>query len=106
MKIAWRVAQGGVFLHISLVPKSSSDNVGQIIDGPNGCALKVRVRALPDKGKANQAVLKLLAKWLKLPKASFELASGSRSKLKTIKISGDIEEILKKLEMSVKLGLG
>ncbi len=102
----WRVVKDCVLLHISLVPKSSVDLVEGIIEGPTGCVLRVKVRALPDKGKANQAVLHLLSKWLKIPKSSFELTSGARSKLKTIKISGDLQEILKKLETALKLGLG
>lgn len=106
MNIAWRESQGGVLLHISLTPKSSSDSVGKVACVASGRVSRVKVRALPDKGKANQAVLKVLAEWLKIPKTSFELVFGRRSKLKTIKISGDFEEIVKKLETAVNLGLG
>ena len=101
---SWRAVDGGALLHISLTPKSSRDEIGEIIEGPSGLVLKAKVRAIPDKGKANQALIKLLAKSLRLPKTSMQLVSGSRSKLKTIKILGDFEEISKMLETSVRLG--
>ncbi len=93
-----------MLLHISLTPKSSRDEIGEIIEGPSGVVLKAKVRAIPDKGKANQALIKLLAKSLRLPKTSMQLVSGSRSKQKTIKILGDFEEISKMLETSVRRG--
>lgn len=98
----WRPVKGGVVLHISLTSKSSKDIVGDIVDSPSGCVLKVKVRAIPDKGAANQAVVKVLAKWLDLPKSSLELVSGGRSRLKSVKISGNIDDITKVLEMAVK----
>ncbi len=98
----WRAVEGGCALHISLTPKSSRDEIGEIIEGPSGLVLKVKVRAIPDKGKANQALIILLAKSLRLPKTSLDIVSGSRSKLKTIKISGGFKEILKMLEIAVK----
>lgn len=98
----WRPVKDGVMLHISLTPKSSRDAVGEIVDSPSGCVLKVKVRALPDKGLANQAVVKVLAKWLGVPKSSLELASGSRSRLKSIKISGNVANITKRLETLIK----
>ena len=104
MKRAWRAVEGGALLHISLTPKSSRDEIGAIIEGPSGVVLKAKVRAIPDKGEANQALIKLLAKSLRLPRTSMELVSGSRSKLKIIKILGDFKEVSKMLETSIKLG--
>lgn len=98
----WRPVKDGVILHISLTPKSSRDAVGEIMECPSGCVLKVKVRALPDKGLANQAVVKVLAKWLGTPKSSLELTSGSRSRLKSIKILGNSANITKVLETLIK----
>ncbi|PHR91013.1 MAG: hypothetical protein COA69_13230 [Robiginitomaculum sp.] len=99
----WRPVTGGVILHISLTPKSSMDAVGEIVEGAGGYVLKVKVRAIPDKGAANQAVVKLLGKWVGVPKSSLELVSGGRSRLKSIKISGNSADIVKVLEMRVEL---
>lgn len=100
----WRAVDGGVLLHISLTPKSSRDEIGAIVEGASGLVLKAKVRAIPDKGMANQALIKLLSKSFRLPKTSFEITSGSRSRLKIVKISGDFKEISKTLETCVKLG--
>jgi len=101
---AWRAVDGGALLHILLTPKSSRDEIGEIVVGPAGLVLKAKVRAIPDKGKANQALIKLLSKSFRLPKTSFGITSGSRSRPKTVKISGDFKEISKMLETCVKLG--
>ena len=101
---AWRLDKDGVRLFIALIPKSSRDSIEGIVDTVSGKAFKARVRAIPDKGKANQALIKLVSKWVGVPKTSIELISGSRSKLKTVKIYGDSSEISKQLAIRVKLG--
>ena len=49
---------------------------------------KIYVTAAPEDGKANDAVLKLLAKALGLPKSSFTMTCGHTSHDKVIKIKG------------------
>jgi len=51
--------------------------------------LRLRVSAVPDKGKANAAVVVLLAKALGVPKSAISVASGETARLKTIAIAGD-----------------
>ena len=51
--------------------------------------LKATVTAVPEGGKANEALLKLLAKTWKLPKTSLEIASGVASRRKLVRIAGD-----------------
>lgn len=51
--------------------------------------LRIRVSAVPDKGKANAAVIALLAKALGLPKSSMTLVSGETARLKTVRIDGE-----------------
>ena len=91
-----------VRLFVHLTPKAAGDRVGEIMQMNTGAVLKVRVRALPDKNAANQALIKLLAKWLGVPKSSLELASGSCSRYKTIKIFGKTSEIVRMLETCTK----
>lgn len=55
--------------------------------------LKVQVTAIPEKGKANQALIKLLSKEWKIPKSSIEIARGDTSRIKVLLISS--EKILK-----------
>ena len=76
---------------LKVIPSSSKDRV----EGWMGERLKVKVKAPPEKGKANQAVIRLLQKFLDLPKGSITLESGQTSSNKTIYISNDIENMVK-----------
>ena len=58
------------------------------------CILKARVRAIPDKGKANKALTTLIAKWLRVPASSVALSSGGKSRIKSITVHGDSDELL------------
>lgn len=68
------------------------------MDGWLGEALKVRVTAKPEKGKANEAVVSLLADTLRIPKKDITIASGVSSPRKVLKINGltdsDIRSLL------------
>jgi uncharacterized protein YggU (UPF0235/DUF167 family) len=48
----------------------------------------VRVAAAPERGRANEAVLELLAETLSLPRASVSLVSGSSSRDKIVELAG------------------
>ncbi len=68
------------------------------IDGPVALAdgsviLKVRVTAPPEGGKANAAVVKLLAKAWKLPKGALQVVAGAKDRRKTILVAGDPGEL-------------
>lgn len=49
----------------------------------------LRVKAVPDKGKANAAAIALLSKTLGVAKSSITLVSGDTARLKTLHIAGD-----------------
>jgi len=51
--------------------------------------LRLRVKAVPDKGKANAAVVALLAKALGVAKSAISVTSGETSRLKTLAVAGD-----------------
>ena len=71
-------------LKIKVVPGSSRNYIA----GWLGESLKIRVTAIPQKGKANDAVVTLLADTLKIPKQDVTLSSGASSPRKVFKISG------------------
>ena len=58
------------------------------IVGRHGNAWKVGVAAAPDAGKANDAVLALLARTLDLPRRDLELTSGRASRDKVVMLEG------------------
>jgi uncharacterized protein YggU (UPF0235/DUF167 family) len=56
--------------------------------GRHGDGWKVRVAAAPERGRANDAVLALLADTLALPRASVALVSGAASRNKIVELTG------------------
>jgi uncharacterized protein (TIGR00251 family) len=74
----------GVELTVKVVPGASRDRIMGLL----GDALKVQVSAPPEKGKANAAVIELLAEALALSERSISLISGPASPRKTFHISG------------------
>ncbi len=85
----WTVTADGLRVRLRLVPKSSRDAIEGLEATPEGPALKARVRAVPEDGKANAAVAQLLAKWLGVPKSSVTLVAGHKSRTKTLHVAGD-----------------
>ncbi len=56
--------------------------------GRHGDGWKLRVAAAPERGKANEAVLALLAETLSVPRASVTLVSGGSSRDKIVELAG------------------
>jgi uncharacterized protein (TIGR00251 family) len=73
-----------VLLDVKVVPKSSRDRIVGELDG----ALKVTVSAAPERGAANEAVRKLLAKSLGLRVQQVTVEAGHTNPRKTLRISG------------------
>jgi uncharacterized protein (TIGR00251 family) len=88
----------GVTLAVRLTPKSSRDAVEGIEAGADGrCHVKVRVRALPAEGAANEALTKLLAKWIGVPRRDVSILSGATSRAKIVLVRGDTNELAERL---------
>jgi uncharacterized protein len=84
---------------VRLQPKASAERVlGVIEDGAGGCALKVAVTAPPEAGKANEALLLLLAKTLGLKRRDLSLALGATDRRKVVAIAGHPEALASLLE--------
>lgn len=80
---------GGVLIRVRVTPKASKDVLEGIEAGADGVEyLRVKVRAVPDKGQANAAVIALLSKSLRQPKSTLQLAVGATSRIKTIRLEG------------------
>lgn len=86
----WQPAPGGVVIAVWVTPKAKRaaiDGVRAAADG--ALALAVKVTAAPDKGAANEAVERLLADLLGVPRTAVTVASGHISRHKRIRIAGD-----------------
>ena len=66
--------------------------------GRHGAGWKVRVAAAPEDGKANEAVVRLLADTLSVPRRDVRIVSGRASRDKTVAVAGlGPEEIERRL---------
>lgn len=99
--LPWREGSGGVVVRVRLTPKSSTERIDGIEATADGPALKARVRAVPEDGKANAAVERLLAEWLGVPKSSVSLAGGAKSRVKSLAVTGDPATIVRALSERV-----
>jgi uncharacterized protein YggU (UPF0235/DUF167 family) len=67
------------------------------VTGVRNGALRVEVTQVPEKGKANAAVISLLSRVLDLPKSAFLLTSGETSRNKRFLIAADHVEQLRRM---------
>ena len=93
-------SKDGVTLQLRVTPKSAAARIGDIgSDAAGRRFVKVYVCEVPDKGKANEAVIKLLAKSLRLPKSVFAIRSGAGDRNKTISIAGEPDQLMAALAL-------
>ena len=101
------LAKDGVRLNVRLTPSASRDALERTDEDADGQRrLRASVTTVPEKGKANAALIKLIAKKLRLPKSSIRLIAGEQSRNKTILIEGDPAELMIALDTKFRaLGL-
>lgn len=75
--------EGSLIFDVKVIPRSQSGKVEELT--ANG-RLKVKVRAAPERGKANDEVCAVLAEYLAVPKGNVEVILGRTSQQKCIKI--------------------
>ena len=84
-----------VVLHVHVQPAAGRSAVV----GRHGTALKVRVAAAPEGGRANEACADLLAETFGLKRAQVELLSGPSSRAKQFRLTGlDLDAFRTRLE--------
>lgn len=92
--LPYRIEKDHVLLHIRLTPKGGRDGFDGITTGADGkCALQARVRAVPENGAANEALIALLAKTLRLRKSDIDLVAGATARQKTLRLAGKPDEL-------------
>jgi uncharacterized protein (TIGR00251 family) len=84
---------GGVRLRLRVAPKAARAR----IMGEHGGALKLAVTEAPERGKANAAVIELLARELRVSKREIAIVSGETAQDKVVEISGVSELALRAL---------
>ena len=90
MSIPYRVEPDRLVLHVRLTPKGGRDAIDGVETGADGKAyLKARVAAPPEDGKANAALIALLAKVCGVAKSKISILTGETARLKQVAIDGD-----------------
>ena len=87
---AWRARASGVEVRVRAMPRGGRDAIdvlATVADG--GTVLKIRVRAAPEDGAANEAVRRILATALARPASAVSLTAGATARLKTLRVDGD-----------------
>jgi uncharacterized protein len=88
----------GVRVAVRLSPRARADRLEGIARLADGAAvLKVSVGAPPADGRANDALLRLLAKEWAVPRRDLAIAAGAKSRTKTVHIAGEPSDLLKRL---------
>lgn len=93
----WRHGAACVIVRFRLTPKSSKDRIDGLVDTADGPAFQAHVSAPPESGAANAALERLIAEWLDVPKRSVTLVAGGKSRLKSIRIDGDVADVEQRL---------
>jgi len=94
----WREAKGGVLVSLRVTPNAGADALeGEEIRDDGSRVLRVRVKAVPDRGKANAAVIAVIAKTLGLPRSAVSLESGETARFKTVRIAGTAADLAPRL---------
>jgi len=86
-------------LRVHARPGAKRDAIeGFKAEADGGNALKVAVRAKAEAGKANAAIVRLLAETWQVPRADFSLILGAGNRLKLFHLAGEPAALLAKLE--------
>ncbi|MGQ2968395.1 MAG: DUF167 domain-containing protein [Allorhizobium sp.] len=94
-----RLGNDHILPAVRLTPNGGRDAFDGVEVAADGLAhLKARVTAVPEKGKANKALVALLSKALKVPKSSISVVSGETSRQKILRIEGDPEDLQSRIE--------
>ncbi len=80
-----------VRLRVHVTPGAREEQIA----GWHGGSLRVKVRARPEKGRANEAVLRLLARRLGVPRANLSIVRGAASRDKLVQVDGLSDEELR-----------
>ena len=88
---------------LKVTPKAARRRIGAATTEADGAVvLKVAVTDAPERGKANAAVIALLAKAWGVPKSTISVTAGAGTRRKTLHVAGDSGALMDKLEQWAK----
>lgn len=94
----YSVTKDGILLSVKVVTNAGASAVKDIVKDAEGREfLRLTVVSVPEKGKANKEVIKLLSKELGVAKSVLSVETGETSHYKKILIQTNDDEVVKKL---------
>jgi hypothetical protein len=90
---ALRASRGAVLLNVVVTPGASRTKL--LDPDPWRPALRIAVAAPADRGKANDELLRFLARALGVPRSAVAIARGATSRSKTVAIAGLPEDAVR-----------
>lgn len=94
---------GEWLLAIRVTPKASASQITGLHAAADGSvSLAVKVTAVADKGRANKAVIDLLAKELGVPRSAFVIVRGETDRNKLLRLTGDAQALAARLAALVR----
>lgn len=92
-------AANGIRVALKVTPRAARDAVGPVqIEADGTGVLKVSVTSVPEKGRANEAVTKLLAKAWGVPRSRITVAAGAAGRRKTLLVQGEPNAVMAAIE--------
>lgn len=83
---------------IRVTPRAARERIGEVVaEADGGRMIKLSVTAAPERGKANAAAIRLLAKAWRVPKSSLSVVSGATERRKTIHVAGEPQDLVRRL---------
>ncbi|WP_406855303.1 DUF167 family protein [Alsobacter sp. KACC 23698] len=99
----WLEEPGGIVVSVRLTPKGGKDAIEGVEALANGKpVLKARVRAVPEAGKANAALARLLAAACGVAPGAVVLTGGGTGRVKTLRIDGEPAELAHRLALACR----
>ena len=87
---------------IRLSPRARSDRLlGIAATAEGGCVVKASVTAPAQDGRANEALLRLLAQVWRLPRSDLSIVAGATSRNKTVHVAGDPRQLIARLSAEI-----
>ncbi|MGE0718828.1 MAG: DUF167 family protein [Alphaproteobacteria bacterium] len=85
-------------LAVRLTPRASADRLlGVACEADGTPVLRAQVTAAPEDGKANAALVALLAKRWRVPRSSVAVIQGATARRKLLLVTGDPDDIMKQI---------
>jgi uncharacterized protein len=96
-----RLAHDGLRVAIRLSPRAKADRLLAIATAQGGRVLKVSVTAPAESGRANEALLRLLARAWHLRRSDLSIITGSTSRNKAVRVAGDPRRLIDRIALEI-----